>query len=317
LPGRTREGIVDYIYPVLDQQTRTLQVRLRFPNNDGLLKPNMFADVKLMATVGDQVISVPREAVIRSGSHNRVVLAEGNGRYRPGFVKLGVESEDRVQILDGLQAGQQVGTSAQFLIDSESKIGVALAALEEQKKSDAMPQQAVATTVVATGKLDALNPEMNSVTITHDPIEVWQWPTMKMSFKLADSVDSSVLEAGQRIEFEIEKTGQMDYLITSVDVASFASESAEMLGINTEKTVTTQGEIKELIPDAHMLSILHEPIPEWQWPVMNMMFSLAENQSMDSLQVGQQVSFRLTELENGDYLVENIKPLVENNKSMK
>jgi len=304
LPGLVKTGVIDYIYPVLDQSSRTLQIRLRFSNEDGLLKPNMFADVKLLASVGEKIIAIPREALIRSGNHSRVVLAEGEGRYRPALVTPGVESDDKIQILNGLEAGQQVVVSAQFLIDSESNIDVALAALEQQQQQAGRPQQ-----VLAMGKIERVQSDQRRLTITHDPIDEWQWPTMKMDFELADSVDTSVISEGQRIEFAIEKTGEWDYLVTAVTPVSQVTESESVVMAGNAKTVQTQGEIKEIIAEANMLAIVHDPIPEWQWPVMNMMLSVADHQSIDGLKIGQRVSFRLSETEDGDYIVDNIQSL--------
>ena len=120
LPGRRWDGEVDYVYPTLDPKLRTGRVRLRFDNRDGLLKPNMFAQVVIHTGSETDVLSVPREAVIRTGLQNRVVLALGAGRYKSVAVQLGRVGEQRVEILSGLEPGERVVTSAQFLLDSES-----------------------------------------------------------------------------------------------------------------------------------------------------------------------------------------------------
>jgi len=120
LPGREWQGLVDYVYPSLDEKTRTLRVRLRFDNADGALRPNMFAQVVMHAPERGEALAVPREAVIRTGSGERVVLALGGGRFRSVPVTLGELDEDYAQVLAGLSAGDQVVTSAQFLLDSES-----------------------------------------------------------------------------------------------------------------------------------------------------------------------------------------------------
>jgi Cu(I)/Ag(I) efflux system membrane fusion protein len=130
LPGKTWQGTVDYVYPELDPATRTLRVRIRFDNEGNVLRPNMFARVTLLAAPTEPVVHVPREALIRGGSIDRVVLALGEGRFRSRAVSVGVESGDRVAILDGLSAGDRVVTSGQFLIDSESNIGSALGRME-------------------------------------------------------------------------------------------------------------------------------------------------------------------------------------------
>jgi Cu(I)/Ag(I) efflux system membrane fusion protein len=127
LPGKMWHGTVDYVYPELDPKSRTLTVRIRFDNEDEMLRPNMFARVIIHAEATGQVVHVPREAVIRGGTIDRVVVALGEGRYRSRPVTLGIESHDRVAILSGLEAGEEIVVSGQFLIDSESNIEAALA----------------------------------------------------------------------------------------------------------------------------------------------------------------------------------------------
>ena len=126
LPGRTWEGLVDYVYPELDPVTRALKVRLRLDNEGEALRPNMFARVTIEGAPSDAGVHVPREAVIRGGKVDRVVLDLGQGRYRAQPVVLGIESGDRVAIRDGVGPGDRVVISAQFLIDSESDIESAL-----------------------------------------------------------------------------------------------------------------------------------------------------------------------------------------------
>jgi Cu(I)/Ag(I) efflux system membrane fusion protein len=126
LPGEMWHGQVDYVYPELDPETRTLTVRLRFDNAARALRPNMFARVAIDGESTGDVVHVPREALIRGGSVDRVVVALGEGRFRAQPVTVGVESGDRVAIEDGLAAGDIVVTSGQFLIDSEANIEAAL-----------------------------------------------------------------------------------------------------------------------------------------------------------------------------------------------
>lgn len=120
LPGEHWMGRVDYVYPALDPKTRTARVRLRFSNAEGLLKPNMFAQVAIHSKSEQPTLVIPREAVIRTGKQDRVVLALGDGRYKSVAVKLGQISSGFAEIRQGLKAGEQVVTSAQFLLDSES-----------------------------------------------------------------------------------------------------------------------------------------------------------------------------------------------------
>lgn len=120
LPGRLWEGSVDYVYPTLNAQTRTARVRLRFENPDGLLKPNMFAQVTILADAADDVLVIPREAVIRTARQDRVVLAEGDGRFKSVAVGLGRLDDRYAEITRGVEEGERVVVSAQFLLDSES-----------------------------------------------------------------------------------------------------------------------------------------------------------------------------------------------------
>ena len=136
LPGRSWQGVVDYVYPELDPTTRTLKVRIRFDNEGEVLRPNMFARVSLRGSATEPVVQVPREALIRGGKTDRVVLALGDGRFRSQVVETGIESGDRVAILSGLEEGDTVVTSGQFLIDSESDIDSALSRMESMEHGE-------------------------------------------------------------------------------------------------------------------------------------------------------------------------------------
>ncbi len=122
LPGQQWRGQVDYIYPILDNKTRTVRVRLRFANTGILLKPNMFAQVIIHSGESKPTLQVPREALIRTGSQNRVVLALGEGRFKSVAVILGRIGIADAEILKGLEMGDRVVSSAHFLLDSESSI---------------------------------------------------------------------------------------------------------------------------------------------------------------------------------------------------
>jgi Cu(I)/Ag(I) efflux system membrane fusion protein len=133
LPGKMWHGVVDYVYPELDPKTRTLKVRLRFDNAAETLRPNMFSRVTIEVEGFGAVVNVPREAVIRGGSVNRVVVALGEGRFLAKPVKIGIESGDRVAIRSGITEGEEIVVSGQFLIDSESNIEAAMSRMESSK----------------------------------------------------------------------------------------------------------------------------------------------------------------------------------------
>ena len=119
-PGRAWEGKIDYVYPTLNTRTRTLQVRVRVANPDHVLRPGMFAQLQVATTPGEQRLLVPREALIRTGSQSRLVLALGEGRFKSVAVAAGRVGREQAEILAGIAAGDRIVTSAQFLIDSES-----------------------------------------------------------------------------------------------------------------------------------------------------------------------------------------------------
>lgn len=133
LPGQIWEGEVDYIYPELDPTTRTLRVRIKFDNQKMVIRPNMFASVAIFSESSDAVVHIPREAVIRGGVVDRVVVALTETKFRSVPVVTGMESAGRIEILEGIAEGDVVVVSGQFLIDSESNIDSALARLSDSQ----------------------------------------------------------------------------------------------------------------------------------------------------------------------------------------
>lgn len=123
IPGKSWQGVVDFVYPTLDAVTRTVAVRLKFKNPDLELRPNMFAQVTIRHSDEEEsALLVDHQAVIRTGLQDRVVLAMGDGKFKSIEVKLGRNGDSKIEILDGLSAGDTIVTSAHFLLDSESSI---------------------------------------------------------------------------------------------------------------------------------------------------------------------------------------------------
>lgn len=124
-PDRTYYGKVDYVYPTLDPKTRTIKVRLEFPNPDYELKPHMYANVKLKIDYGLQTL-VPSESVVNSGNRHVVFVVKPDGYFEPREIKTGDQFDGEVQVLAGLKPGEKVVKSGNFLIDSESRLGAAM-----------------------------------------------------------------------------------------------------------------------------------------------------------------------------------------------
>jgi Cu(I)/Ag(I) efflux system membrane fusion protein/cobalt-zinc-cadmium efflux system membrane fusion protein len=126
-PGRTFSGRVDFVYPDVDMTTRTARVRLKFPNPDLKLMPGMFVNVSLKVPMGEQLV-IPATGVLQTGTRQIVFVDRGSGNLEPREVQLGAQVDDQFIVLHGLQAGERIVTSANFLIDSESQLQAAIGA---------------------------------------------------------------------------------------------------------------------------------------------------------------------------------------------
>jgi multidrug efflux pump subunit AcrA (membrane-fusion protein) len=134
LPGKTFSGTVAYVYPYLQPKTRDLIVRLVFQNPEMELKPEMYADIRIKAVFKGEGLTVPSEAVIRTGRRNVVFISSGNGKFHPRDVILGpLLDNERVQVLAGLTDGESVVISGQFLLDSESNLKEAVRKMLDAK----------------------------------------------------------------------------------------------------------------------------------------------------------------------------------------
>jgi RND family efflux transporter MFP subunit len=134
-PGESFTGRVRYVEPEVDEKTRTIQFTLAVPNPSGRLRVGMYATVVFEPIAARDAVAVPKQAVLRTGERNVVVVALGDGRFAPRDITLGFEGDDYVQVLEGLQADEQVVTSAQFLIDSESNLRAAIQKMTGQRQT--------------------------------------------------------------------------------------------------------------------------------------------------------------------------------------
>lgn len=234
LPGTTFTSTVDFIYPTLNAKNRTLRVRIRLDNAEQLLKPNMFAHVRIITTEPGEKLLIPKEALIRGGKQNRVVLALGEGRYKSIAVSVGTFGNDYVEILDGLMLGDNVVTSAQFLLDSESSKSSDFKRMninDEQgqmhsveMKSDAMNDDAMpvqpeiadepTNNVWVAAQINNIDAAKRMINVNHDPIEDWSWPQMTMNFALADWVELDELPIGTDIQLEITRESSTKFVVT-------------------------------------------------------------------------------------------------------
>jgi len=233
LPGREWQGRVDYIYPTLDPKTRTLRVRMRFDNTDHLLKPNMFAQVRIHNDTDDDVLSVPREAVIRGGDNNRVVLALGEGRFKSVHVRTGRSDGDRIEVLDGLREGEQVVTSAQFLLDSESSKTSDFKRMHYGDSEAESAPKAKPTRVWVDATVNTVMPEQSKINVNHAAIPDWGWPEMRMDFTVSEFVDMTELAPGARGQIEVRKLDTGGYEVSDVFITEPGEAAANTEGSDT------------------------------------------------------------------------------------
>lgn len=210
LPGQSWQGTVDYVYPELDSQTRTLKVRLKFDNEGQVMRPNMFARITIFGSGTDPVVHVPREALIRGGAINRVVLALGEGQFRAQPVDVGIESGGRVEIRAGISEGDFVVTSGQFLIDSESNIESAIARMDEDVGRELPDRVKIAAVILETSAV------ASEITLQHDPVPEWSWPAMTMTFDVADLSLLTGLQEGQSVDVVIERQSDGRHRIVNI-----------------------------------------------------------------------------------------------------
>lgn len=288
IPGREWQGEVDYVYPILDPKTRTLRMRLKFTNPNGELKPNMFANLTLQPISDSKVLTVPKSAVIRSGGMTRVVLAQGQGKYRSVRIKTGQEAGDKIEILQGLTLQDRIVTSAHFMLDSESSQRADLSRIHGI--------EAPAQTVWAKGEITDIMLSHQMLTLVHQPIPEWNWPGMTMNFTVAQGVDLHGLSQGQAIEFEMEKTPSDQYQIIAIkaDDRVVAGE------------VWIKGDISMLMADFGMVTLSHPAVPEWNWGAGELNFSVGDEINLSDFKQGEKVQF-LVARNGSDYVLKQLK----------
>jgi Cu(I)/Ag(I) efflux system membrane fusion protein len=213
MPGEVFTGQVDYVYPVLDPKTRTLRARLLFENPGERLKPNMYARVSIYGKLHPNALSIPREALIRAPERDRVVVALGDGKFRVHEVMTGMESGEFVEILAGIEEGDEIVTSAQFLLDSEASLAGSIQRLDSEPMR--LEERGVKK-VFASGRVEAVDAEKNRVRITHGPIDELGWPGMTMEFDTLPGVDLSAVRAGQEVRFQLKQEHAGEYAIESL-----------------------------------------------------------------------------------------------------
>ncbi len=202
-PGVTFEGRVQALLPDVNATTRTLKARLELANPGFRLVPGMFVSMQFMDARADTVLLVPSEAVIQTGKRAVVIVAEDNGRFRPVEVQAGLESGGQTEIRQGLEAGQKVVVSSQFLIDSEAS----LKGVEARLNGAPAPTAANAANAAnaaqrheGEAKIESI--DKDALMLSHGPIPSIKWGPMTMEFKRPPTALPGNLRVGDIITFE-------------------------------------------------------------------------------------------------------------------
>jgi len=210
MPGEIFKGKVSYLYPVLNDTSRTLQIRIELPNKENRLRPGMYANVKFTGQTYE-ALSIPTDSIIATGQRTVVIVKEDNG-YRPVEIKTGNEGNEFTEVLEGLNEDEQIVVSGQFLIDSEASLSGVLARLSQRTKSVVMDKNSRDKSLEKTpsenmpkghGKVVNVDPKSNHITLNHDQIPEIGWPSMTMGFKVKDSNQLIQLKVGDEVNFAL------------------------------------------------------------------------------------------------------------------
>lgn len=232
VPGVALDGQVQALLPEVNPATRTLKARLELANPGGRLVPGMSVQMQFTDLQTGKALLVPTEAVLQTGRRTVVIVADGEGRsghFRPVEVEIGTEGGGQTEVRRGLQAGQRVVVSSQFLIDSEASLkGVEArlnAAESKPQAQDTPPRHEGDATVESLGR-DAL-------TLSHGPIPSLKWGPMTMDFKPPPQGLPSGLKAGDKVRFEFYMGADNLPQLTAVTVQASAAKAKPVTGART------------------------------------------------------------------------------------
>ena len=210
LPGTELRGNVQAILPNVDPVTRTIRVRVELANPELALAPGMFVNVALEAAAREALV-VPSEAIIRTGARTVVILTDGAGNFRPVDVNVGLETEGNAEVTSGLEPGQSVVVSGQFLLDSEASLRATATRMQDMPADDVAVREHSGE-----GRIVALDD--SSVTLAHGPIPSIEWGSMTMQFaRPSESLPDLAIDEAVRFTFTMGADGMPR--LTSIESA--------------------------------------------------------------------------------------------------
>ncbi len=330
-PGEIITGVVDYIYPDLDPITRTVPVRTVLQNPAERLKPGMFMTVEIEGPSRPETTVIPREALIRTGKQERVILALGDGRFQPAAVVSGMEAGGKIEILSGLNAGETVVASGQFLIDSESSFAGASLRLEAPEEETPLSE------AEGVGTLNSVSEDGRSINLVHEPIDALGWPAMTMDMALAPDVRVGEMQPGADIRFTVGRNDEGMFVVTSINPTTEQHDHSKQEGDTTEKDdsddqshghlshrannpdehngagksapalVRAEGVLEDISASDGIVKLSHDPIPELGWPAMTMDLPVMESVDLAALNPGARVRFSIGRGEDGGYVIHQME----------
>lgn len=225
IPNKTWQGKIDHIHPVLNAKTRTGIARIHLTNDDGDLKPNMFANVVIYTADSQKALVIPKEALIRTGKQDRIVLALGTGSFKSVAVHVGRYDDDNVEILSGLNEGEKIVSSAQFLLDSESSKSSDFKRMyhdnfeaEHNDMNDMLlskTSHSSHSSALATGIINSIMVEHGMINISRSAIEKWNRPADTVDFIAAKGVSLEGLSVTMEVQFTFE-VSDGNFVITKI-----------------------------------------------------------------------------------------------------
>ncbi len=195
VPETVFKGRVQAILPEVNPGTRTIKARVELVNQNGALSPGMFVNMTFVTAGGREALLIPSEAVIRTGKRNVVIVAEADGKFHQIDVETGLDNSGQIEIRRGLEAGQRVVISGQFLIDSEASLTATATRLGSAPVSSTAAMQQHA----GRARIEAIH--QDTVTLSHDPIISMDWGAMTMDFKLPKTGLPRSIKAGDQVRF--------------------------------------------------------------------------------------------------------------------
>jgi Cu(I)/Ag(I) efflux system membrane fusion protein len=217
-------GKVEAVLPEVNPSTRTLKARIELANPGAKLVPGMFATIELAPANRREMLLVPSEAVIQTGTRSVVIVATGEGTFAPAEIEIGAEANGRTEVINGLKAGQKVVASGQFLIDSEASLRGSVQRLAGGAPAAPMPANmptnvqanmpANVPTHRATGKVEQI--AGNEVTLSHGPVPSLKWGPMTMGFGAPAGGLPKDIKVGDTVQFEFRAGADGSYRIVSM-----------------------------------------------------------------------------------------------------